>query len=237
MTNVSCKPGEGGWGDRPRRRHPWAVETARGSAAELHGRGLPDPVRRTVSLLEVDRPALVLGSTQPDGEVDREAAERAGVEVVRRRSGGGAVLLVPRGVVWADVSVPAGDPLWDADVGRAFAWLGRAWREVVVALGAPRAEVEVHEGALVRTPLSRSVCFAGLGPGEVTWRGRKVVGMSQRRTRAGALFQCAILRTWDPAPLADLLRLDPAALEPVATGVDAATGEAVAAALLRALPD
>ena len=51
------------------------------------------------------------------------------------------------------------------------------------------------------------MCFGGLGPGEVTVGGRKVVGISQRRTRAGAVFQCAALVTWDPTPLLDLLVL------------------------------
>ena len=50
-----------------------------------------------------------------------------------------------------------------------------------------------------------AVCFAGLGPGEVTVDGRKVVGISQRRTRAWARFQCAALGRWDPAALAELL--------------------------------
>ena len=55
---------------------------------------------------------------------------------------------------------------------------------------------------------SRVVCFAGLGPGEVTLEGRKVVGMEQRRGRGGALFQCAVPLRWDPGRLVALLALD-----------------------------
>ncbi|MGI8983034.1 MAG: hypothetical protein ACR2HM_00630, partial [Acidimicrobiales bacterium] len=62
-------------------------------------------------------------------------------------------------------------------------------------------------GPLVTTPCSRLVCFAGLGPGEVTLSGAKVVGMAQRRSRAGALFQCAALREWRPERLIDRLAL------------------------------
>jgi len=47
--------------------------------------------RRAVFLRGVDRPTLVLGSTQDVGIVDTEALIRHGVELVRRRSGGGAV--------------------------------------------------------------------------------------------------------------------------------------------------
>ncbi len=61
----------------------------------------------------------------------------------------------------------------------------------------------------MRTRWSDLVCFAGLGRGEVTVAGRKVVGISQRRTRDGARFQCAVLHHWNPAALLDALQLSP----------------------------
>ena len=145
-------------------------------------------------VLDVDRPALVLGSTQRDDVVDPDAA----IEVVRRRSGGGVVLLDPGDALWVDIEVPRGDPLWDDDVGRAAWWVGEAF---VAALGAG----VVHRGPLERGAWGELVCFAGLGPGEVTIDGAKAVGISQRRTRAGARFQCAVHRRWDPDRLASLL--------------------------------
>ena len=42
--------------------------------------------------MEASGPAVVLGSTQPEATVDAGAAAAAGLDVVRRRSGGGAVL-------------------------------------------------------------------------------------------------------------------------------------------------
>ncbi len=146
-------------------------------------------------VLEPTSTAVVLGSTQPDDAVV------PGTPAVRRRSGGGAVLMEPGGLVWVDVFVPADDPLWEVDVGRAFAWLGRAWADVV------GAGARAHDGPLVSTPWSTRVCFAGLGPGEVTVDGAKVVGISQRRTRAGALFQCAALLEWHPDRLLERLAL------------------------------
>ena len=116
------------------------------------------------------------------------------------------MLVEPGGLVWVDVLVPAGDPLWEHDVGRAFAWLGRAW--VAALAGAGVAGAEAHEGPLVTSEWSGIVCFAGLGPGEVTVGGQKVVGMCQRRARAGALFQCAALLDWQPRRLLDRLVLD-----------------------------
>lgn len=155
----------------------------------------------TVRLLSPTAPALVLGSTQSSGSVDTDA----GIEIVRRRSGGGAVLLSPGAVSWVDVFVPAGDALWDDDVGRAVHWLGRTW---TIALGDLGIRAGWHDGALVPRPWSHLACFGGLAPGEVKVATRKVVGISQRRTRAGVLFQCAALLRWDPGALVSLLALD-----------------------------
>lgn len=154
---------------------------------------------------DVTAPAVVLGSTQGDATL---APGAAGLGVARRRTGGGAVLVEPGRVVWADVVVPSGDQLWQADVGRAVWWLGDVWAAALAELGLDGAAV--HRGGLVRTPWSATVCFAGLGPGEVSVGGRKVVGISQRRTRAGALFQCAVPLAWDAAPLLAALALTPA---------------------------
>jgi len=181
---------------------------------------------------EIREATVVLGSTQPDSVVVR------GAPAVRRRSGGGTVLVEPGGLVWVDVLVPAGDPLWDADVGRAFAWLGRAWVLALADVGVGGARA--HEGPLVRTAWSSLVCFAGLGPGEVTVEGAKVVGMCQRRTRAGALFQCAALLDWQPGRLLDHLDLSADGrrrgaeeLAGVAQGLDVDPGALIAALVRR----
>ena len=134
--------------------------------------------------------------------------EATGVEVVRRRSGGGAVLVEPIGTLWVDVVLPRGDALWDDDVGRAAHWLGDAW---AAAIG---DRAVVHRGAMVRAPLSDAVCFAGLGPGEVTVDGRKVVGISQRRTREAARFQCVAYERWDAGPLEAALGLEQGSIAP-----------------------
>ena len=148
-------------------------------------------------------------------------AADAGIEVVRRRSGGGTVLLVPGEILWIDVLLPrATDSGTTTSAERATGW-GEVWVEALASVGV--TGTEVHHGGLVCTPWCSLVCFAGSGPGEVTLGGAKLVGISQRRTRGGARFQCAVHRRWDPAavvaPLADP-RPSPADLRDLVRGVD-----------------
>jgi lipoate-protein ligase A len=207
---------------------PWDVEQHRASAAELHA--LPVPDRRVVRLLDASAPALVLGSTQQDSIVVGEAT---GLDVVRRRSGGGAVLIEPGGVVWIDVAIGRSDPLWDDDVGHAFHWLGDAWAAALGLVGVEGGTV--HRGGLIRSAQSDLVCFAGLGPGEVTVDGAKVVGMAQRRTRSGALFQCAVPLVWAPERLAALLGIGE--LEARVLSVVGRTQSELLSALVASLPE
>ena len=169
-------------------------------------------------------PTLVLGSSQSPDEVDQEALDHEGIALTKRRSGGGAVLVGPDELVWFDVIIPTTDPLWHADVGRSFDWLGLACQRALAGLG---VTAELHTGRLVQTEWSRKVCFASLGPGELTVDGKKLVGMSQRRTRTAARIQVAILRRWDGARHAALLNLPEEErlraaedLTDVATGLD-----------------
>lgn len=218
----------------------WAVEHWRGSAARFHGRDLPDPVQAAVWWIEVDRTAVALGSTQRPEVLDAEAVARTRVEVVRRRSGGGAVWLAPGEVTWVDVLVPRGDRHWADDIGRSAIWLGAVWAEALASIGVGGATV--HRGPMVATAGSLLVCFAGLAPGEVTVAGRKVVGIAQRRTRAGARLQCAVLHRWDPGPLVGLFALDEAGrgrlaadVAEVAVGIGHVPPGAVVDALVTAL--
>jgi lipoate-protein ligase A len=224
-------------------RRSWQVVEQRGSVAELDARPLAPDVR-LVEVFTWRRPALVLGSTQSTTHADPAAVDRLGADVVRRHSGGGAVLLLPGQDLWVDVTIPRDDPLWEEDVAVSFQWLGRTWVDGLDRLG---VRSQVHLGPSTNDTWSRKVCFAGLGAGEVTVDGadgrpRKAVGLSQRRTRQGARFQCLALGSWDAAGLLGLLALDDATrAEGAAVLAGAAVGlglepAALAAALVESLP-
>jgi len=153
----------------------------------------------------VQRPIVVLGSTQPEAVVKSRRARREGIAVCRRRSGGGAVFVDERDPLWIDLWVPRGDPLWEDDVSRASFWIGEWWSSVLAGLGVP--DVTVHQGRFVATRWSKWVCFAGRGAGEVLVGERKLLGIAQWRGREGALFHLAAYRSWDPDPLVRVLAL------------------------------
>ena len=227
----------------------WRADRDRGPAARLHaasGDALAAGGGRLVRILEATDRAVVLGAGESEDHIDHAAAARLGVVVVRRRSGGSAVLVRPGDLVWVDVIVPRGDPLWDDDVGRSMWWLGEAWSEALSRVGV--GDARPWRGPFQRREWSDRVCFAGLGPGEVVVPGAagpvKVVGICQRRTRAGALFQCAALLRWDAGALCELLDLPPmerrraaADVAAWAIGVGADRGPGLLAALLSLLPD
>ena len=176
---------------------------------------------------DVERSGLVLGSTQPWSDVDHGVASSLGIEVGRRRSGGGAVLLWPRGQVWLDIVVPRGHPRWDDRVDVATHWIGEAWRLALAEFG---IQAVVHRGGNQPGPLGSAVCFAGIGPGEVgevravaevgtsgefpmpngVGPARKLVGIAQRRQRAVARFQTSVAVglecPWSAHELGALLR-------------------------------
>jgi lipoate-protein ligase A len=167
-------------------------EHRRGSVAELHGldplAGVPAAPR--LWWCDPVDSAVVLGSRQTAGIVDAERCQAAGLSIVRRRSGGGAVLIEADAVAWADIVVPHGDI--PDDVRGSMVWAGTRWRRALEALGADG--LDVHAGGLVCTPWSNLVCFAGVGPGEVLRGGAKLVGLSQRRTRDGVRIQGTLYR-------------------------------------------
>ena len=212
MPNFPVRSGEGGWGT--------ARADLDGPVSEVVASPLGNV--RLARAVHPSSAAVVLGRGQPEAHVDRAAAAAHGLTVARRSSGGSAVLVVPEQLVWIDVVVPAGDALWDDDVGRAAWWLGERWLVALASIGI--AGATVHRGAMVRGRWAARVCFDGTGSGEVMIGDRKVVGIAQRRTRDAALFQCAALIEWEPSPLADVLQVPLADVRECGIGLGSLAG-------------
>jgi hypothetical protein len=93
--------------------------------------------------------------------------------------------------------------LWNDDVGKAMEWVGQLWQRALAELG---VLVDVYAEAMRRDDRwARQVCFAGVGRGEVLIGSRKLVGVSQRRTRTTARFQSLCHLRWRPELVAALV--------------------------------
>jgi len=203
-----------------------------GSPEELH-----EIIRESVGEPQVvlcipDGQAAVVGSRQATDLVVGDAD----VKVVRRRSGGGLVLVDPDAAVWIDVVVPPGDERFGSDVRSGMIEVGRRWRRALIALGADPDRIAVHEGEMRTSAWGDLLCFAGVGAGEVLFDGAKLVGISQRRSSAVLRFQCQVHRE-DPTDRLMRLIGDRPTGEPMRPAVlgdvvgPAVDGQAVAAAL------
>lgn len=181
----------------------WRYISEVGLASSLHA----DPVKyldvRTARFLKVEKSSLVLGSSQNPAHFHQSSVSRTGIEIAVRRSGGGAVFLEPSRQLWVDISIPKDDPLYRDDVQKSFFPIGSIFLEVLSRIS--RNEFEMHTGNLIGGLIGKEICFAGVGPGEITFEGAKVVGISQRRTANGSVFQCTVYSRYPFVEITDIM--------------------------------
>jgi lipoate-protein ligase A len=169
-------------------------------------------------------PALSLGRNQTArGWYSPAAAAGAGVEVVRRLTGGRAVLHAREITYSVTARVVAGEPL-STSYARINAVLVAALRRLGVA-----AEVAPRLGPAPAP--GTAPCFDAPAPGELVVRGRKLVGSAQWRD-GGALLQHGSVLVDDDQPRLAALALAPVAAPPPAATLRAELGDAPPAAAL-----
>jgi len=134
-----------------------------------------------------------------DGRVDLDAAGAMGIDLVRRPTGGSAILHEgPELEVTYSVTAAAGDFPGADDLLQTYQWIGRALEAGLRALGAPVAMVPVQRSDPRSMP---AFCFARTGSYELEVNGLKVVGSAQRRQGTGFLQHGAVMLGADPARL------------------------------------
>ncbi len=163
-----------------------------------------EPLRKvdtaTLGVLAVDDLTIVLGSSQDLGDLAMDVVDADRVNVRRRRGGGGAVLLAP-GDCWVELWLPRSDLV--ADDVRATAYMvGGWWQSTMQGHG---IGASIHRGAVLDAAQGAIACFAGLGPGELTVGGAKLLGLSQWRARSGVLISSVVCAE-RPAALARYLK-------------------------------
>ena len=151
------------------------------------------------------RPALSLGRFQPWDDLDRDACARLGVEVVKRPTGGKA-LLHGADLTYA-VALPR-PPGRSGTVRSVYELLAGALIDGLGRLGV-EAAIARHDGSGVGP-----VCFAGQQGADLRVGDRKLCGSAQARTAGSVLQHGSILLTRLPFDETDVLVPPPGGAHP-----------------------
>jgi lipoate-protein ligase A len=145
----------------------------------------------TMRLYRWSAPALTIGYAQDrDRDVDCPACRARGIEVLRRITGGRAVLHAAE--VTYSVSAPAGLPGFGPGLAEAYRHIAAGLLAGLRLLGLDSAAATA---APPRSPGQRRdpACFATASRHEVVVGGRKLIGSAQRRAGGAFLQQGSIL--------------------------------------------
>ena len=183
-----------------------AVDEALGEAVDA-GRSAP-----VLRLYRWSPSCLSLGFSQPFEAANSAFCAARGVEVVRRPTGGRAVLHDLE-LTYA-VLAPLGSGPFTHDLQAAYRAICRALLAGLAALGVPAEVSGQPEGDPIK-PTRAIPCFSGPAAGEVVAGGRKLVGSAMRRFGDAILQHGSILEGWDGGLQAGCLGLkDDAGLRP-----------------------
>ncbi len=135
----------------------------------------------TLRLYAWSHRCLTLGRGQKSTDVDFQRVAALGWQVVRRPSGGTAVLHEDE--LTYSIALPANDALAEVNIVESYRQISHALLTGLRLLG-----VNPHADRMVSRPvMNNPVCFATPSHYEVTVRGRKLVGSAQVRRKGGVL--------------------------------------------------
>ena len=162
---------------------------------------MPDEQQRISEILEAgvetpqvlfwqyDQAAVIMGCSQRPSEEQIKRSEQAGFPILRRRSGGGAVLAGPW-MLSVTVFIPPDHPVAGQNIIEIFSWLEQIWIDTLSTCGVPCKGVDqqmIDRSKVVSQEQDlKWACYASLSHGEViSDDGRKLVGLAQIRKRKG----------------------------------------------------
>ena len=152
-------------------------------------------------------PAVSLGRHQKSEELlDVQRCEQSGIEIVRRPTGGKAILHSVGDITYSVIALVDDEP-FSRDVLAGYAAVNGALVAGLEMLGI-RASVRDPAPIWPETGVDFG-CFESPGRHEVYWAGRKLVASAQRRTAGVVLQHGTIPLAEAGSGLADFLHLDP----------------------------
>jgi lipoate-protein ligase A len=167
------------------------------SILEHIGRGQS---QATLRLYAWDPPCLSLGHAQPYADVDMRRLQERGWEVVRRPTGGRAILhtdeLTYSVIASAREPAVAGSPL------ESYNRLAAALLHAVRSL---RLDAHMNSNRRPAADASNPVCFEAPSAYEITVYAKKLIGSAQARRRAGVLQHGSLPLEGDLARITEAL--------------------------------
>ncbi len=148
----------------------------------------------TLRLYAWDPACLSLGHAQPFADVDRARLEARGWEVVRRLTGGRAILHTDE--LTYSVIGSAVEPVLAGSVLESYNRLAQALLGAVKDLGLP-VEMKEAAGHAASGMSANPVCFEVPSSYEITVGGKKLIGSAQARKKAGVLQHGSLPLTGD----------------------------------------
>ncbi len=160
---------------------------------ESVGSGASRPVLR---LYRWDPPCLSLGYAQAIAEVDRPRLASFDWDLVRRPTGGRAILHTDE--LTYSVTAPLREPRVAGSVLDSYQRLSQALLLALTSLGLPVQTQAVNPSTLTGKPLN-PVCFEVPSAYEITVGGKKLIGSAQARRKDGVLQHGSLPLTGDLA--------------------------------------
>jgi len=146
---------------------------------------------------------LSLGHAQPFADVDMPRLKQHGWEVVRRLTGGRAILHTDE--LTYSVIAPSNEPQVDGSVLESYNRLAQALLLAVKSLEIP---VEIKEGKASENATPNPICFEVPSTYEITVNGKKLIGSAQARKKEGVLQHGSLPLTGDLTRICQALKFE-----------------------------
>jgi lipoyl(octanoyl) transferase len=195
------------------------------SILEHIGRGESLP---TLRLYAWEPACLSLGHAQPIADVDMKRLRERGWEVVRRLTGGRAILHTDE--ITYSVIAPSDEPRLAGSVLESYNRLAQA---LLLAVQHLELAVEMKEGKAENASFPNPICFEVPSAYEITVNGKKLIGSAQARKREGVLQHGSLPLTGDLTRICQALVFEHQSAREEAAGRLLARATTVASALGR----
>jgi lipoate-protein ligase A len=164
------------------------------------GRGESGP---TLRLFAWDPACLSLGYAQPFSDVDEGRLRERGWDVVRRPTGGRAILHTDE--LTYSITARGDEPLVAGTLLESYNRIAAGLLQAIQALG---IEADIRPGEEVRHNSVNPVCFEVPSAYEITVNGRKLIGSAQARRKEGVLQHGSLPLVGDLGRITDGLRFE-----------------------------